>query len=452
VGVILYEMVAGHPPFRGDDTRRLEARIRSRRPPEPAPGCPAPLQAVIAKLLAPRSEDRYDTPADIRADLERALAGQTTDAERLGWPDKVEADEPATRRVPRSVDDEPPTRRLAHAPAAAIDATQVVAVGPAATAAPPARTRRGGWIRTALVLVLVSLAGNEGCVMSQAQRVAATVPLQEFAGLNTAWTTYDGLRRRSYLGVGTHDLGLALERQTLVLAERVAANYRTPAPTVREAQWLAAARALERALAVSPNDAAIRGTLRYTQGHLRRIDGEADKGRRQTADAQRNFAEAVTAFREAATLRPSWPDPFLGLARTFIYGLEDIDRGADAINQAQKLGHVIGARETTQLADGYRARGENLERAAATLGGMPQEREFLTRAREAFRQALDLYTKIGDVPDAAAQVKATQRRLDGIDRKIAALDARVPSPLQLAPGTIVAPIVEGHRPEVAPWA
>ena len=452
VGVILYEMVAGHPPFRGDDTRRLEARIRSRRPPEPAPGCPAPLQAVIAKLLAPRSADRYDTPADIRADLERVLAGQTTEAERLGWPGAGDVDEPATRRVPRDADDEPPTRRVGQARFAPIDGSPLPAATAPATGTTAARTQRGGWIRTAVVLALVGLAGNEGCVMSQAQRVATTVPLQEFAGLTTAWTTYEGLRRRSYLGVGTHDLGLALQRQTIVLAERVAANYRTPTPTVREAQWLAAARALERALAVSPNDGAIRGTLRYAQGHLRRIDGEADKGRRQTADAQRNFAEAVTAFREAAALRPGWPDPFLGLARTFIYGLEDIDRGADAINQAQKLGHAIGPRETTQLADGYRARGENLERAAATLGGMPQEREFLTRAREAFRQALDLYTKIGDVPDAAAQVKATQRRLDGIDRKIAALDARLPSPLQLAPGTIVAPVVERPTPEVAPWA
>ena len=32
-------------------------------------------------------------------------------------------------------------------------------------------------------------------------------------------------------------------------------------------------------------------------------------------------------------LHAEWPDPFLGLARTFIYGLEDIDRGADAMNQ-----------------------------------------------------------------------------------------------------------------------
>ena len=57
----------------------------------------------------------------------------------------------------------------------------------------------------------------------------------------------------------------------------------------------------------------------------------------------------MAAFREAAELRPNWPDPFLGLARTFIYGLEDVDRGADALKQAQRLGYTAGDRETAQL-------------------------------------------------------------------------------------------------------
>lgn len=447
LGVMLYEMVTGRPPFTGDDTRRLEERIRSRRPPDPASGCPRALQAVIGKLLAPFPEDRYDGAAAIRGDLERLQAGQLTTAEQQGWPDRVR-DEPPTRAVDRRAndeaptravagrsDDEPPTRRLdaSGARAAGIaqaDATDTVARRSAQS------VRRWGWLRASLVVFLVGLAAHEGCVMAQASKVSAAVPLQDFKALSTSWSAYDSLRARSYLGIGSSRLGHALQRQTLVLAERVAANYRTPAPTVREAQWAAAEGALERALAVSPTDDRIRAMLRYAEGHLRRIDGEANKGRKQTAEAQRNFAEAVAAFREAAAARPNWPDPFLGLARTFIYGLEDIDRGADAINQAEKLGHKIGVRETTQLADGYRARGENLERAATTLGGMPQEREFLTRASEAYRTALDLYSKIGDVPEAAAQVKAAQRRLDAIARKVSDLDAHAPpSPTPVSPGS-----------------
>lgn len=437
VGVILYEMVTGRPPFRGDDTRRLEDRIRSRRPPEPIGDGPRGLHAVIGKLLAPYSPDRYATPAAIREDLERVLAGELPDAEREGWPERS-TDEPPTRRTARAADDEPPTRRVprtspASEPPHLDDAT---AAQTATTAAP---VRRHRWIRVALVLLVLTPLVNEGCLAGKARRLEGTLPMQEFAELTSTWSAYDTLRTHSYLGLGTRGLGRALERQTLILAERVASNYRTPAPTVREAQWTAAEKALEIALAHSPNNDLIRGTLRYTQGQLLRIDGEASKGRGQTDKAQRNLTDAVIAFREAAAARPNWPDPFLGLARTFIYGLEDIDRGADAIARAQQLGHAMGAREMAQLADGYRARAENLEHAAATVGGMPQEREFLTRSREAYQKALDYYTKIADVPDGATQTRSTQRRLDVIDRKLAELGARTPAPPASAPGATLIP-------------
>ena len=48
----------------------------------------------------------------------------------------------------------------------------------------------------------------------------------------------------------------------------------------------------------------------------------------------------MTAFREAAELRPQWPEPFLGLARTFIASLADLEKGEDAIAQAQRLGRL----------------------------------------------------------------------------------------------------------------
>jgi tetratricopeptide (TPR) repeat protein len=247
-----------------------------------------------------------------------------------------------------------------------------------------------------------------------------TVPLQEFTGLDSAWTEYEQLRGRSYLGLGTRSLGEELRRQSLVLAERVTANYRTPTPTVREKQWMDAAGVLQRALTVAPDDD-VRGMLRYAQGQIARINGEAAKSRGEAAAAERHFANAVTAFREAARLR-EWPDPFLGLARTFIYGLEDIDRGADAMEQAEQLGHTIGAREIAQLADGYRARGEALDGAAGSLGGLPQEIESLTRARDAYHKALELYTTIVDHHDVPAHIRITQARLEIVERRIQALE------------------------------
>lgn len=435
LGVILYEMVSGAPPFRAGDTRRLEDRIRSRRPPEPLDETPLSLQAVIAKLLASCPEDRYPNPTAIREDLERFVAGTETMAERDGWPARA-ADEPPTRRVRSepvaASDDEPPTRRAAVAdadeaatrPLRPAHAAAMPAASPAGAlvgapaSPPPSRARRRRWLRVAAIVVALALAINEMYVWGQARSLSGAVSVQDFAELDQTWSEYDALRRQSLFGISTRTLGGVLHRQALTLAERVTANYRTPAPSVREAQWEATATALQHALAVAPGDRVARGTLRYAQGHLHRINGEASKSRRQTAAAQRQFADAVTAFREAASLRPEWPDPFLGLARTFIYGLEDIDRGADAMTQAEKLGYTLGPRETAQLADGYRTRGDSLGRAASALDDLPQEREFLTGARDAYRRALDLYTTIASFPDVPAHIRTTQRRLEDVERQL----------------------------------
>ena len=101
----------------------------------------------------------------------------------------------------------------------------------------------------------------------------------------------------------------------------------------------------------------------------------------------------------------------------FIYGLEDIDRAADALKQAQKLGYTIGDRETAQLADGYRARGDSLWQTARQLADMPQEAEYLQRAADAYRQAQGLYERIPGFPGVAANLRRTQRSLDSIDER-----------------------------------
>jgi hypothetical protein len=266
--------------------------------------------------------------------------------------------------------------------------------------------------------LFLAFALNEACVTSEAGEVAASASLQEFPGLTALWERYDSLRSRSYLATSTRTLERALERQTLVLADRVSANYRTPAPTVREAQWAASVKALERALDADPQDSTLRSRLRYAQGHISRINGEADQGRKQTKTAQQHFSEAVRAFRDAAELRSEWPDPFLGLARTFIYGLEDIDSGKGALEEAEKRGYKLGTRELMQVADGYRLRGDALDRAAAELKGMSQEKDVLERARAAYENALDEYDKIASAPTVPAQIRDVQRRLDIVKKKL----------------------------------
>ena len=128
-------------------------------------------------------------------------------------------------------------------------------------------------------------------------------------------------------------LARELTDRTQTLADRVIRNYSTGVSGIREAQWKQARAPLVRAARVDPDDSRLRATLRFIEGHLHRIDGDGHAERQQLGLAQREYAEALTAFREAAELRPQWPEPFLGLARTFIASLADLEKGEDAISR-----------------------------------------------------------------------------------------------------------------------
>jgi hypothetical protein len=370
--------------------------------------------------LASRPEDRYATATAIREDLARVIAGEQTQAEQQGWPTRATDEQPTQRtRPPLRVEDE--VTRRTRQPKVARDTTVVQSGHPVSQPQPSlravanARARRSVLL-TVLLLMALATACNEISVAARARRLAETVPTREFDGLADVWDQHDALRRRS-MGIGLVGLERALAQQTGVLGDRVIANYRTPLPSVRETQWRSAREALARAVTVAPTTR-LRASLRYCEGHLYRIDGEARKARGKAVEAQRKFTDAVTAFREAAELRPDWPDPFLGLARTFIYGLEDVDRGADALTQAQRLGYMPGDRETTQLADGYRARADALTKTARTLAGLPQEQDNLTRAAEAYRQSLDLYAKVVSFADVARTMRQTQRALSQVEQRL----------------------------------
>jgi serine/threonine protein kinase/tetratricopeptide (TPR) repeat protein len=435
VGVLLYEMLAGLQPFRAPDTRRLELRIRSLQPPEPlGPTCPPALQAVVAKLLAGRPADRYGDASAIREDLERVRSGRVTQAEREGWPaDGMQHDEPATERTrPPAQADEDATRRTmlveSESPA--------MLLSPANIIFRPSEHRGGGrYVRTLLLLVACFGVGYEVMIASRAERLKAEVPTVELEGIGGLWETYQALSSHS-LRITTARLEHALTDQTMTLADRIIGNYRTPAPTVRETQWKMARQALAQVLAINPNDGRVKGALRYCDGHLHRINGEARKAHKQNEDAQHEFTEAVSAFREAAELRPAWPDPFLGLMRTFIYGLEDLDRGADALKQAQRLGYTSGARETVQLADGYRSRAMTFARTARTLSGLAAEQEYLRRSAEAYRHAIDLYSTVLGYPDAPRSLRAAQLGLEQAEQRRGELSGLVrpgtPRPVRFA--------------------
>jgi predicted Ser/Thr protein kinase/tetratricopeptide (TPR) repeat protein len=418
VGVLLYEMVGGIHPFQAPDTRRLEQRIRSRRPPAPFDGrCPLPLEAIIGKLLAGDVAERYGTACDIRDDLQRFTSGQPTRAELGGWPARGN-DEAATRRTLRATTaDQEPTRRTVRDTGDSQTAMPggtagVASAGVAKPGTGRARVRR--FVRQALLLMALVIVAHEISVYSIADRLAERVP-QDLDGLVGVWSQYDALSGRS-LRLGVLPLEHALIPQTVMVTDRSFARYRAGNSVVREGQWRLAQNVLASALRANPSDRNVRGGLRYCEGHLRRIDGEA-RGREKQADAAKvQLTAAVTAFREAAELRQNWPDPFLGLMRTFI-ALEDMERGADALAQAQRYGYTAGNRDWAQIADGYSVRGEKLSGR--------EDLESLTRAAEAYSQAIDNYSKVVGFGKAAQNLREAQHRLHQIQDRIEALSAPV---------------------------
>jgi serine/threonine protein kinase/tetratricopeptide (TPR) repeat protein len=442
LGVILYEMLSGAAPFHATDTRRLECQIRAGYHARPLPETvPVGLRAITARLLAPVPGGRYDSATSMLEDLQTFSNGETTTAEQQGF--SRQPDEAVTRRTRPAAADEA-TRRMSAAaipslippliPPLIDDATRRTRPAPAppeATVtslpkAPPVPSKRA-WrlpsLRAVLLFLAFVIVANEVAVGSSARRLAAVAGTRDLDGITSIWDEYGRLSGRSFLHVGVIGLQRSLRARVLDLSEQVMANYRTPLPTVRERQWKAAQTNLQQALALSPGDARLRGDLRYCEGHLHRIDGEAEKLRNHRAAASQHFADAVTAFREAAELRPSWPDPFLGLARTFIYGLEDTDRAADALKQAQQRGHAIGDRETAQLGDGYRVRGDSLRQTARRLANLPQEAEYLQRAIAAYRAALAQYEQIAGYPGVATSLQRVHAIVDSLENRAAELAA-----------------------------
>jgi serine/threonine-protein kinase len=71
VGVLLYELLAGQPPFATGDVR---AQIIEKRPTAPA-GPSVPLGRIIEKLLARRPQDRFASAQALRQELASPTAG-----------------------------------------------------------------------------------------------------------------------------------------------------------------------------------------------------------------------------------------------------------------------------------------------------------------------------------------------------------------------------------------
>jgi beta-lactam-binding protein with PASTA domain/predicted Ser/Thr protein kinase len=83
MGCLLYELVTGAPPFSGDSPVAVayqHVREDPRLPSSINPQVPAELDAILLKAMSKNPANRYQSAAEMRNDLLRALAGQRVEA------------------------------------------------------------------------------------------------------------------------------------------------------------------------------------------------------------------------------------------------------------------------------------------------------------------------------------------------------------------------------------
>jgi serine/threonine protein kinase len=82
-GCLLYELLTGRPPFIGDSPVSVayqHVREEAKPPSQLNPDVSQAIDNIVAKSLAKRVDDRYESAAAMRKDLERVLAGHPVDA------------------------------------------------------------------------------------------------------------------------------------------------------------------------------------------------------------------------------------------------------------------------------------------------------------------------------------------------------------------------------------
>ena len=172
-------------------------------------------------------------------------------------------------------------------------------------------------------------------------------------------------------------------------------------------------RYMTRAVQLDPSDRKSAAMLEYANGHILRIN--------------RKNLDAIAAFQNAASLQPKWPDPYLGMARTYVYNLEDVDRGTQALDRAKELGYRFGRRELAMMAEAHKTRGVKALENADVVQGSDQEEEFLKKAKREFDDALKIYLEISPWGNSSSQVTAVQDLLAEAEQRLN--EIRTPNPI-----------------------
>jgi eukaryotic-like serine/threonine-protein kinase len=415
VGIVLYEMVEQRLPFEAASSERLETIIRSHTAMRPlANPCPEPLQQIIYKSLARSPGSRYQNAAQFESDLHAFLSGELTLAAQ---------ENELTRRTVPAEDIETRRTLAGEEPPALPRPDQETVLG--SIPVPESRMdrlyrelkgylfRTRKWIVVGVIVLLAIVGIWEGTVMRAASLMKPEFVPDRLDG-DSAWNKYQGIRGGSLLGFAPLILRAPLRDLLMDSCERDFSRYRnSDTLRVREGDWVRCKRYMSRAVQLGTRDRKAQAMLEYANGHLLRIN--------------RKGLDAVAAFQHASALQPQWPDPYLGLARTYIYAMNDMERGAQALERAQQLGHQFGKRDQAMLADAYRKRGLQDIENANMVRGSEQEKEYLKKAKNDLNEALKIYLQIMPVGDSAVQILSIRESLGQLDLRLSEMEN--PNPL-----------------------
>jgi serine/threonine protein kinase len=433
LAVMLHEMVTGMQPYHAESTEVLERMIRSRIAPPPAPDpCPEPLRRILIKAMAPNPALRYPTAREFGADLEAfragapvAAANEDLEATRRTFhprPDTVDGaagdDTRRTAVVPNFAD---PTRRTAR-PAALADSTRQTK--------PAARSTLSAFSITMRIVLFLFLSGilfgawtltSNYILYQHGQKLAREIEAEQLTDLDQIWARWTELSKGNPSSFLLHGPRKVVKQKFVAAADHVIDTYRTnESQLVYEKEWERARTMAAHALAVDPEDN-VRGKLRICEGHLARINGTSHRSAQE-------LSQAVEKFDEAQKLLPKSPDPELGLARVYVYGLKDIDKGYEALQQAQKRGYTLGNREKFLLADGYRDRADRLWWDSRNVRGLPPEKDQIQKAADDYKRAEELYQGISPWGKSIVNLVRVRVSLESVNFRLHQIDSDPPLP------------------------
>jgi serine/threonine-protein kinase len=149
LGIVLYEMVCGKPPFTGSNPVAVATKHVSDQPPQPRsinPNLSAAFESIILTCLAKDPDDRYASADDLRADLMRFRQGRTVAAGNFDDQYTAVGDPNATQALPRTQSTK------------AVRAYEQTMAQPAV--AVPAEVRRRTTFYTVMLIVLLLVFGG----------------------------------------------------------------------------------------------------------------------------------------------------------------------------------------------------------------------------------------------------------------------------------------------------